>query len=103
MKFKVDKKKKSGILSLEGDLTIQRAADLKKALLNALKSADSCLLNFEQVTSIDLSGIQLLYSACQTASKSNKEISLDGDCPQVLQRAAEDAGYALQNWLCFGE
>ncbi|MCP4754601.1 MAG: STAS domain-containing protein [Proteobacteria bacterium] len=103
MDFNVDESGSRGILSLEGDLTIQKAADLKKHLTDSLELTEHCILDLKQVTMVDLSCVQLFYSAYRTALSLNKRISLLGDCPEVFKRAIEEAGYSSHAWLCFGE
>jgi anti-anti-sigma factor len=102
MDFLIEQEQGTGILVLDGDLTIQFAAELKKYLEDALELTNHCLLDLTKATSIDLSAIQLFYSAWKTAKTLNKKIELKGDCPLILKNAAADSGFADHDWLCFG-
>ncbi len=102
MDFKVDDASKRGVLTLAGDLNIQEAARLKEHFVEALERVDHCVLNLDKVISVDITGIQLLYSACKTAAASNKQLTLEGECPAVFRKAVAAAGYAEHEWLCFG-
>lgn len=49
------------VLSIEGEMTIYRAHELKKALLDTLdRSAATCDLDLSGVTDLDCAGVQLL-------------------------------------------
>jgi len=50
-------------LVIDGDLTIYRAADVKRELLDQLEQHDPLELDLSQVAQIDTAGIQLLVLA----------------------------------------
>lgn len=54
-------------LHIEGEMTIYRAAELKRELLAALDQASTLELDLSKVTDIDGAGIQLLILAMRTA------------------------------------
>lgn len=91
MDFKKEDSGQTGTLKLDGELCIQRAAELKRILLNAQKGAGPVLLNLEGVTDVDLSGLQLICAAHRLAVKSNKSLSIDVSAR--FRQAAMDAGY----------
>jgi ABC-type transporter Mla MlaB component len=80
-------------LRLKGRCTVEHAADLKAALVDALHSQEHLLVVLDEVNEIDLSFLQLLCSAHRTAITRNKCFALDGDLPEVFKRAVEGAGY----------
>lgn len=93
------KKKKSGdvrTLVLEGDLTIQRAAEIKKAFDGSFDGVKKLVLNLEKVDEIDLSCLQIFCSAHRTSAKMEKELVIDGECPEVLKKVIESAGFTRQ-------
>lgn len=93
MEYKLEQSGAMGILTIDGELTVQYAHELKSALLKSLDNVDHLVLNLAKVTSIDLSCLQLLCSAHRTSGKLNKQLSLIGDRPEALQQAAKNAGY----------
>lgn len=93
------KKKKSGdvrTLMLDGDLTIQHAAEFKKAFDGSFEGVKKLVLNFDKVDEIDLSCLQILCSAHRTSTKMEKELAIDGECPEVLKKVIESAGLTRQ-------
>jgi anti-anti-sigma factor len=87
----------AGVLNLEGALTVQQAKDLKDALLSALGSADQVSLRLEQVTEIDIAGLQVLCSAYRTAMARNKGLILSGPVPDGFAKAVADSGYSCRS------
>jgi len=81
-----------GALALEGELTIGRAGELRTALINALDKVTHLQLNFEKVTDIDLSCLQLICSAHKTAAGMKKRLTVTGNS-ETFKKAMEDAGY----------
>ncbi len=100
--FQLSESGKSGLLTCRRELNVQYAAELKSTLVDALSQVEQLVLNLEQVTEIDLSGIQLLYSVFQTAQEENKQVKLTGNCPVGVKHAIEDSGYTNYSWLNFG-
>lgn len=101
MEISTEKDDSSVTLILKGDLSIRWVSDLKKNLLDCFEMSDVCLLDLTEVTDIDLSVIQTLYSAYKTAEKLNRQFKLHGPCPDLFRQAVSDAGYAGFDWLCF--
>ena len=72
-------------LSLEGELTIYTAADLKGRLLEALAVASPLEIDLSQVREIDSAGLQLLMLAKREAAASGTPLSLSGHSHAVLE------------------
>ncbi len=79
---------------LDGDLTLQNAEDMRRALMKAIIASDNVTLTFNTVTDVDLSSLQLLCSAHRSAVRLNKRIAIRGEWPELFQRAVDEAGYA---------
>jgi anti-anti-sigma factor len=94
MKFNVQEPGEAGVLKLDGDLTVERADELKEALLEAIRSVNKVFYNVEGVTSVDLACLQLLCSAHRTAASMNKEFAEQGSRPEVFEEVIESAGFA---------
>lgn len=86
----------AGVLKLEGYMGVERAADLKESILHALGSAERLYVDVENITSLDLSCLQVLCSAHRTAVSMNKEFAIKGTLPEVFTEVAESSGFMLQ-------
>ncbi len=83
-------------LALEGKLTIERAGELREQLLRALDSVahgDVLALRFEEVESVDLSFLQLLWAAYRSAQTRGVTVSVQS-LPAPLVAASVRAGFA---------
>jgi anti-sigma B factor antagonist len=72
-------------LSIEGEMTIYRAAELKQALLAPLEGQALLEVDLSKVTELDTAGVQLLLLAKQTAQAGNNELRLRHPSPAVLE------------------
>ncbi len=93
MEYKFIQQGKEGELSLLGSVTIDQANDLKVALLDALSSSDSVMVDLSKADSIDLACMQLLCSAHHTAGTMGKSFSIDANRPDGVVRSVSAAGY----------
>lgn len=66
------------LLSLDGDMTIRRAAELKPLLLPALEHAGGLRLQLQEVTEIDATGVQLLLATQAALRALGRPFQLDG-------------------------
>jgi anti-sigma B factor antagonist len=78
-------------LRLEGELTIYRAAELKRALVEAVAGPGPLEVDLSTVTELDTAGVQLLLMACRAAREGNKRLRL------VAQSAAVTEVFDLMN------
>jgi anti-anti-sigma regulatory factor len=87
---------KPGLLcvNIEGDLTVQHAAEFKTCLLDALGRAQSVRIDLQAIDDIDLTCLQLLCSAHKTALLVGKDLSLDRERPEPLERSLDLAGFS---------
>ncbi len=85
------------LLTIAGAMTIQRAAEIKGLLADALARSDRLAIDLDGVTEVDLSGLQLLCSAQRTASQSRKHVAFAGPTPEIFRRAAADAGVCVRS------
>jgi len=92
--FTMNHKSDTGTLNLEGDLSIEHAAELKEGLVRALTSVDHIIIKLDKALGFHLSAIQLLCSACKTAMRQKKLVTLAGNMPDELKRTAEQAGFS---------
>ncbi len=85
------------IVTIGGALTVQRAAELKAVLVDALARADAVAVDLGGVTEVDLCGLQLLCSATRTAARSGKRFALTGRTADAVRRAAAEAGVCVRS------
>ncbi len=88
------KSSETSILRLEGRWTIERAAELKHLLAEALRVGDSVIVELDGLSACDLSCLQLLCSAHRTSLGLHKQLLLQGNKPDVIKRAVQDAGFS---------
>lgn len=101
IKFTKDDSGKKGMLNIEGNLTIEHAAELKSSLIEAIGKSSQILIDFKNITDLDLSCLQLLWSVHKISEKRKGWIRVDNTCPEVFKKTIEDAGYpCLSGLVC---
>ena len=93
MTFQIASIDHKGVLTLTGDLTIEKAAEIRKALLATLDDHDQVAIRLDSVTAVDLSCLQLLCSAHRTALGRDKKISLDLEDADFFERIVRESGF----------
>jgi anti-anti-sigma regulatory factor len=83
-----------GVITLDGDVTLQQAEELRRVLIKALVDADEVSLDMEKVQQADLSCLQLLCSAHRSAARFTKKFAFSGCPPKALKDAVETAGFS---------
>ena len=73
-------------------LTIESATDFMRLLREGLAASRNLSVEFEAEVEIDITGIQLLCSACKTAAASGKTFSFQGPRPRALEELIEACG-----------
>lgn len=72
-------------ISLDGEMTIYRAADLKVTILEALRKTRTLEIDLSAVTELDTAGLQVLMLAKQTATAEQRELRLVQHSPAVVE------------------
>ena len=72
-------------LNIAGELSIYRADELKRALIEPLAQDVQLVVNLAGVTEFDTCGLQLLMLAKRTAQAVGSELQLVGHSPAVLE------------------
>jgi anti-anti-sigma factor len=91
--FETKQTGETAVVRLQGECTVEHATHFYSALVNALGSADRVVLNFEGVTAVDVSCLQLICSAHRTVLGSEKHLSFDANQPEVFTKKVLEAGY----------
>jgi anti-anti-sigma factor len=83
----MEKNKKPGekraLLRLDSSLTIYRADELKRKLMNLLKDCDLLELDIRDVNECDAAGLQLLCSAKKTVVEAGKKLIIAGSSKTI--------------------
>lgn len=81
------------IIITSGDrLTIENATEFAHILSESLASASVVVLEFEPAVEIDISGMQIICSACKSAAAGGKVFSYHGLQPQALATLIASSG-----------
>ncbi|MBF0560214.1 MAG: anti-sigma factor antagonist [Nitrospirae bacterium] len=78
MRFTFEKSGTAGHLTLDGELTTERADYVKEALLMAINNADFLVVNFTRVTSLDIFCTQMFCLAYFVSRKRGKHLMVTG-------------------------
>ena len=88
------------IIITSGDrLTIENAADFARIIREALEASHNVSLEFEPTVEIDITGVQILCSACKSAATGGTSILYKGPRPQGLAEMIAASG-AGRNAVC---
>ncbi len=72
------------VITSGNSLTIENAAEFSRILREALDAAHVVAIEFEADVAIDIIGVQILCSACKSASGSGRKFTYSGPQPQGL-------------------
>ncbi|MBF0342811.1 MAG: STAS domain-containing protein [Nitrospirae bacterium] len=92
MDFIINGTKKEGQLTLDEELTIQNAIEIRDSLLKAIGSVEHTVLDMKNVTAVDVSFLQIIVSALYTASTLKKNISIV-NIAQSFMDVVEKSGF----------
>lgn len=88
------------VVITSGDrLTIENAADLSRIIRESLDMASVVQIEFEPAVEIDITGVQIICSACRSAAQIGKIFSFHGPQPQSLTDIIAVCG-AERNAIC---
>jgi len=79
------------LILLEGECTVTSAAELKRLLLEGLTSKKDLTLDLKRVEEIDLTAMQLLWSAGREADRAGAGIAIR--MSESAATAAREAGF----------
>ncbi len=81
MTINVDKKNGLSRLSIEGEMTISTALELKTGLLDNLADSSGLEIDMSQVNEFDTAGFQLLFLTKREANMSDKSFRIISHSP----------------------
>jgi anti-anti-sigma regulatory factor len=79
-------------ISIQGRLCIDTAQELLVLLKEHLNNASRVIIDPAGVTETDLSGVQLICSACRTALTQHKRFNFKNDLPDCMKKTVESIG-----------
>jgi anti-anti-sigma regulatory factor len=82
-----------GEVLMEGELTLSNVSSIQNKLLEALKNHKTLKISVKNVAAIDLSCIQLLYSAIKTSEEMKKHVDMDIHLPVAFESLLFKAGF----------
>ena len=80
-------------LKITGNATISEAFALREALIEALEATRDLGVDVTGVTGVDLTALQLLCAAHQSAEKAGKRFQVVDQGNEVFRRVVADAGF----------
>ncbi len=94
-------KKRGGrnTLCVSGSLTVRYISEFRERLLKLCDQDRDIVLNVQDVTEVDLSGLQVLCSAGKSLKEQGRKMIIDSGCPDVLLKTVEDAGYMYNEFF----
>jgi anti-anti-sigma regulatory factor len=87
------------IITSGARLTIENAAEFSRIIREALEASKNVALEFEPAVEIDITGLQILCSACKSAASGGNSFSCHGPQPQALADIIISSG-AGRNAAC---
>jgi anti-anti-sigma regulatory factor len=97
MLFHFEKDRETGVLTLEGDLTIDRAGELKKALSDSQKrKVSGVTVKLCDVSEVDLTCFQILCSAHKAFDAGNKLLTLSPGASETFRKAKARCGFTRE-------
>lgn len=84
---------KSSRISLKGDINIYCSDEIKEVFMKKMNDYDSIYLDHENAAEMDISYLQILFSAIQTSAKKNKKIFIENKSAHKLNSALVSSGF----------
>jgi anti-anti-sigma factor len=90
------KENNDAIVQLDGEITIQRAAEFKDLIWSHLQKNKIISFDASKITEIDTAGLQILCSAHRTAQTRGGDAHLLLPLSPYLMKAIKNAGFKRQ-------
>jgi anti-anti-sigma factor len=94
LSIKCDADETSCVLRLEDEVDINSSVQLKQTLVEVIASGKELHLDLQAGPSLDITAIQLLWSAKHEAELRGSHFAVVGDIPNNVTSALRDAGFA---------
>ena len=97
MQIQLTSSEQESRLSLSGEFGLLEAGRIKAELTQALASARRVIIDIQALSHIDISCLQLLHAAHQSALSAGKELVLSSRQPEVFMRQIVRSGLINQD------
>ncbi len=97
MPITLDRRESGCLVRLDGIIDISLASELKEALLHALESGREVQIELDEVTELDVTALQVLWAADQSARESGTRLTIYKQIPENVLETMKLAG--LQDFL----
>ena len=77
-------------MTLDGELTAQRAGHVREALFEAINNADFLVINLKDVTAADMFCMQMFCIGCYIARKCGKNMVITGVRQDICKPGADE-------------
>lgn len=88
-----DEKERKARMTIEKELTIYTALEIKEYFLNALEKFDEIKVQIKDVENIDLSFLQLIESLRKTAEEYEKKVEISAQLQNGTRSLVENSGF----------
>ncbi len=102
MKNEVQERDGSNVVSLQGEIDLERAPGVRRLLLGCVEQQKDTLVDLSAVSYIDSSGIANLIEALQSAKKNGRRfalVSVSDQAKRVLKLARLDTVFVIYDDL----
>ena len=93
MPITLDQNEMQCLIHLEGEINIASAEEFKQLLVQALARGKDLRMNLERADELDVTAMQLLWSAEREAKKLGVAFTVSGRVPEAIRAAAVEAGF----------
>ena len=91
--FHVEDPDNVGVLTIEGNIDIQNAGELKSSLIKALHTVEKVFVNVEHVSDIDISCLELFCSAHRSSVRIQKTFAFSSVISGPLRKVVNEGGF----------
>lgn len=91
--FHVEDPGNVGVLTIEGDIGVQNAEELKSNFICALHSVEKVFVNVENVSGVDEYCLELFCSAHRTSVRLQKTFLLNSSISEPFRRVIAESGF----------
>ena len=92
MGIALEKGAETNVIRLEGVIGIECAAELKRALMEALEPGRQVKAALAGASCLDVTAVQMIWAARRAAEALGERFTIEGQMPEPLQAALADAG-----------
>lgn len=93
MSIQCDADESACVLRLADEVDINSSVELKQALIEVIASGKELHLDLQAGPSLDITAIQLLWSARNAAELRGSRFVIAGDVPESINSALHNAGF----------